>query len=46
MSNTLQVFVKFIYNKLNKRLEEDTSDTPFGFRNGLVTRADCFASTY
>lgn len=43
MTHTLKAFLNVIHNRIYRRLEEDISDTQFGFRNGLRTREALFA---
>lgn len=43
MSHTLKFFLKVIHKRINKKLEENISNTQFGFRNGFGTREALFA---
>uniref|UniRef100_A0A8D8SJ40 Craniofacial development protein 2 n=2 Tax=Cacopsylla melanoneura TaxID=428564 RepID=A0A8D8SJ40_9HEMI len=43
MSHTLKTFLKVIHKRIVNKLEENISDTQFGFRNGLGTREALFA---
>uniref|UniRef100_A0A8D8UV16 Craniofacial development protein 2 n=2 Tax=Cacopsylla melanoneura TaxID=428564 RepID=A0A8D8UV16_9HEMI len=43
MSHTLKVFLKVIHRRIFQKLEDDISDTQFGFRNGYSTRDALFA---
>ncbi|CAH1224416.1 unnamed protein product [Diabrotica balteata] len=43
MSHTLKVLLKIIHKRIYERLEEDISETQFGFRNGMGTREGLFA---
>lgn len=42
MSHTLKVFLKIIHSRIVKTLENEISDTQFGFRNGMSTREALF----
>lgn len=42
MSHTLKLFLKIIHKRIYRRLEEDISNTQFGFREGLGTREALF----
>lgn len=43
MGHTLKTFLKVIHARIYRKLEQDISDTQFGFRNGLGTREALFA---
>lgn len=43
MSHTLKMFLKIIHNRICMKLEEELSDTQFGFRDALGTREALFA---
>uniref|UniRef100_A0A8D8TK36 Craniofacial development protein 2 n=1 Tax=Cacopsylla melanoneura TaxID=428564 RepID=A0A8D8TK36_9HEMI len=43
MSHTLKIFLKVIHKRINKKLDENISNTQFGFRNGFGTREALFA---
>lgn len=43
ISHTLKAFLKIIHNRLYHKLEENISETQFGFRKGLGTREALFA---
>lgn len=43
MSHTLKSFLKIIQHRIHRKLEQDISETQFGFRNGLGTREALFA---
>ncbi|KAI5752582.1 hypothetical protein M8J77_018365 [Diaphorina citri] len=43
MSHTLKIFLKVIHRRIYQKLEENISDTQFGFRNGFGTREALFA---
>uniref|UniRef100_A0A2A4JBK9 Reverse transcriptase domain-containing protein n=1 Tax=Heliothis virescens TaxID=7102 RepID=A0A2A4JBK9_HELVI len=42
MSHVLKVFLKIIHNRIYKMVEENISNTQFGFRNGFGTRDALF----
>lgn len=42
MSHTLKLFLKIIHKRIYRKLEEDMSNTQFGFREGLGTREALF----
>ena len=42
MSHTLKLFLKIIHKRIYRKLEEDISNTQFGFREGLGTREALF----
>ncbi|KAI5633986.1 reverse transcriptase (RNA-dependent DNA polymerase) domain-containing protein [Phthorimaea operculella] len=42
MSHMLKIFLKVIHCRINNKIEENISDTQFGFRNGLGTRDALF----
>lgn len=43
MSHTLKILLKVIHHRIYKTLEQDISETQFGFRDGLGTREALFA---
>lgn len=42
MSHTLKILLKIIHSRIYNKLENEMSDTQFGFRNGLGTREALF----
>lgn len=42
MSHVLKIFLKIIHNRIYKKVEENISNTQFGFRNGFGTRDALF----
>ncbi|KAI5746878.1 hypothetical protein M8J77_008501 [Diaphorina citri] len=43
MSHTLKIFLKIIHRRIYRKLEDNISNTQFGFRNGFGTREALFA---
>lgn len=43
MSHTLKIFLKIIHQRIYRKLEQDISNTQFGFRNAMGTREALFA---
>lgn len=43
MSHVLKIFLKIIHARIRNKCEAETSDTQFGFRNGMGTREAIFA---
>ncbi|CAH2090670.1 unnamed protein product [Euphydryas editha] len=42
MSHVLKIFLKVIHNRIYRKVEENISNTQFGFRNGFGTRDALF----
>lgn len=43
MSHSLKIFLKIIHQRVFRKLEQDISETQFGFRNAMGTREALFA---
>lgn len=43
MSHTLKIFLKIIHRRIFRKIEQDLSETQFGFRNAMGTREALFA---
>lgn len=43
MSHALKIFLKIIHQRIFRKLEQDISETQFGFRNAIGTREALFA---
>lgn len=42
MSHVLKIFLKIVHNRIYRKIEENISNTQFGFRNGFGTRDALF----